>query len=258
MTLAVFSDLDGTLLDHDSYSHEAAAPALTALRAAGVPLVLSSSKTAAEIAPLHAALGLAPAPYIVENGAGVVWHAQEAAQTGAYGRIRAALAALPAPLRAPFRGFGDMNLAEIVAATGLSPDAAERARQRMFSEPGLWSGDAESQKRFETALASHGITARRGGRFLTLSAGGDKADAMRAVAARLGATRTIALGDAPNDAGMIAAADLGVIVANPHGPGIPPLPGEASGRILRTASPGPAGWNDAILTALSTPAGALR
>ena len=46
----VFSDLDGTLLDHSTYSWKAAAPALAALRDRGIPLILASSKTSAEIA----------------------------------------------------------------------------------------------------------------------------------------------------------------------------------------------------------------
>ncbi|MCE8458362.1 HAD-IIB family hydrolase, partial [Rhodovulum sulfidophilum] len=60
--LLIFTDLDGTLLDHETYSHAEAAPALTALRAAGVPVILASSKTAAEIAPLRAELGLSAHP----------------------------------------------------------------------------------------------------------------------------------------------------------------------------------------------------
>ena len=67
----VFTDLDGTLLDHDSYAWTAAAPALDALKQAGVPLVLASSKTAAEIAALHAELGLGRTPAIVKKGAGL-------------------------------------------------------------------------------------------------------------------------------------------------------------------------------------------
>ena len=47
--LIIFSDLDGTLLDHDDYRWQAADPALARLRAANIPLVLNSSKTVPEI-----------------------------------------------------------------------------------------------------------------------------------------------------------------------------------------------------------------
>ena len=70
MSLVVFSDLDGTLLDHYTYSFEDARPALGRLRAAGVPLVLCTSKTRAEIAPLRDALRNTH-PFISENGGAV-------------------------------------------------------------------------------------------------------------------------------------------------------------------------------------------
>src|SRR5687768_8132133 len=66
----VFTDLDGTLLDHDTYSWEAARPALSRLRHLGIPLVLCSSKTAAELRPIAKRLGL-QTPLIVENGGGI-------------------------------------------------------------------------------------------------------------------------------------------------------------------------------------------
>lgn len=47
--LLVFSDLDGTLLDSHSYDWQPAAPWLTRLREANVPVILCSSKTSAEM-----------------------------------------------------------------------------------------------------------------------------------------------------------------------------------------------------------------
>jgi mannosyl-3-phosphoglycerate phosphatase len=70
--LIVFSDLDGTLLDHATYSWQAAVPALEALKERGIPLILASSKTSAEIAELRAETGFADCPAIVENGAGLL------------------------------------------------------------------------------------------------------------------------------------------------------------------------------------------
>lgn len=50
MTLLIFTDLDGTLLDHESYDFTPARPMLARLAAMRAPVVLASSKTAAEIA----------------------------------------------------------------------------------------------------------------------------------------------------------------------------------------------------------------
>src|SRR5690554_5601326 len=56
--MIVFTDLDGTLLDHDSYSWRAAKPAMARLGANGIPLIFNSSKTAAEISELQSRMGL--------------------------------------------------------------------------------------------------------------------------------------------------------------------------------------------------------
>ena len=68
----VVTDLDGSLLDHHSYDYGPAEPAMAALEASGIPLVLASSKTRAEIRALRDALGNRH-PYIVENGAAVIF-----------------------------------------------------------------------------------------------------------------------------------------------------------------------------------------
>lgn len=256
----VFTDLDGTLLDHESYGYAPALPLLSRLRAAGIPLILASSKTAAEIAPLRADLGFADCPAIVENGAGLLPAGQtrpRAART--HDRIRAALAALPAGLRARFAGFSDWSAADLSRRTCLGPEAALRAQDRDFSEPGVFSGSAAERAAFLRALADAGITAEAGGRFLTLSFGASKADRMAEVVAGYGAGAvTVALGDAPNDLAMLNAADHAVIVPNPAHPGLPRQPGEAAGRIRRAPFPGPAGWAaalGALLDELHTPAG---
>src|SRR6478736_2987735 len=68
--LIVYTDLDCSLLDGTTYSYEAAIPALTALREQGIPLVLVSSKTRAEMEPLRQRLDLRD-PFTVENGGAV-------------------------------------------------------------------------------------------------------------------------------------------------------------------------------------------
>jgi mannosyl-3-phosphoglycerate phosphatase len=251
--LIVFTDLDGTLLDHHDYAWQAAAPALDRLRELRIPVIIASSKTAAEIAPLRAEIGIADCPAIVENGAGLLPPGKRAEGPAPdYARLRAALDDLPGELRARFTGFGDMTDEEVARITGLPRPAAALARQRSFSEPGLFDGNADRREALTAALAERGVTARYGGRFLTLSFGGTKADRMADIAASYGTPETVALGDAPNDVEMLATADHGVIIANPSGRPLPPLAGETGGRICRSEKPGPAGWNTEILRLLST------
>ncbi|WP_341236079.1 HAD-IIB family hydrolase [uncultured Sulfitobacter sp.] len=249
--ILVFSDLDGTLIDHASYDASAAGPALDALRACGGGLIMASSKTGPEIARIRDTLGWADFPAIVENGAGLL-PAGEAGQGDAaqYEALRGVLYKAPQSLRENFRGFGDMSVAEVSDVTGLAKDDAALAKQRAFSEPGLWTGDDPQLEQFLDYLAGQGVTAREGGRFLTLSFGQTKADRMADLIAQFNPVHTVALGDAPNDVEMLQAADTGVIVANPHRAALPRLPGEETSRIMRTTLPGPQGWNAALLELL--------
>lgn len=251
MNFAVFSDLDGTLLDHQSYSFAAALPALTALKSARVPLILATSKTAAEVAKIHTELELGTTPAIVENGAGIYRANQSLPQDSDYDRLRSAIASLPQSLRQKFIGFGDVSAKDVSEWTGLDAESAALAKMRAYSEPGLWHGTKDQLKDFEAALAESGVHAKRGGRFLTLSFGRTKADAMREISTELGTDFSVALGDAPNDIEMLEAASIGIIVRNDHSQPLPKLTGEATGHVRRTSEPGPMGWNKAVLEILA-------
>lgn len=249
--LVVFTDLDGTLLDHDTYRWDQAQPALDRLRAADVPVVLASSKTAPEIEILQKQMDLIGLPAIVENGAGLIG-LPATGITRTYDALRNALDQLPVTLRKDFRGFGDMSIAELATQTGLSVESAKLAKARGYSEPGVWSGGDVQLRHFLAALSEKSITAQRGGRFLTLSFGQTKADGMDSVISAFRPEMTLALGDAPNDIAMLEKADFGVIVANPHRPSLPPLPGEKEGSITRTRGAGPVGWNAVVNAFLDT------
>ncbi|MCZ7625281.1 MAG: HAD-IIB family hydrolase [Candidatus Methylomirabilis sp.] len=65
--LVIFTDLDGTLLDYKTYSFDPARDALEKVRQRGIPLVLCTSKTRAEVARYRQRLNNDD-PFIVENG----------------------------------------------------------------------------------------------------------------------------------------------------------------------------------------------
>ncbi len=252
----VFTDLDGTLLDHDDYAYSAAAPALAMLKDRHIPLVLASSKTAAEIAPLRTALGFSQYEAIVENGAGLLEPDKGASQTASqvvtdYEKIREILAQLPADIRALFTGFADWSDEEVARQTGLDLPSARAAKNRQFSEPGLWQGTPEQWQIFHQLLNAQNIHAQQGGRYISLSFGSSKADQMQKIVDRYktGTTSpiTIALGDAKNDIPMLEAADYGIIIPNPSHKGIPKLAGEALGQITRAQFAGPKGWNQSLI-----------
>ncbi|MDO6735043.1 HAD-IIB family hydrolase [Octadecabacter sp. 1_MG-2023] len=249
--LIVFTDLDGTLIDHETYRWDAAQPALTVLNQISAGVVLASSKTTPEIATLRTSLGLDDWPAIVENGAGILPPNETATPGGAsYAAVREALNRAPEDLRGLFRGFGDVTTTQVAEMTGLSQTDAALAQQRAFSEPGQWLGTDVQKVAFVDHLKKDGIIAQQGGRFLTLSFGGNKVDQMRTIIDAYKPQHTIALGDAPNDIQMLENADYGVVVANPNRAPLPPLSGEEAGQIIRTVSAGPTGWAEAVLSLL--------
>ena len=260
--MVVYTDLDGTLLDHHDYSHAAAGPALDLLRRRGIPLVLTSSKTFPELAELAATLGF-DSPVIGENGAFVAWPttfdlpAEWDSEASGYrfrhfGRGHDEILDILQRLRREggfrFVGFSDWRDDEVAAETGLDLAAAARAKQRQASEPIRWLGDDAELAAFRRALARQGLTLVRGGRFFHVMGQTSKGAALRWLHERLEQRagrrlRAVALGDGPNDVDMLEAADIAVVVANPDSPPIAPR----AERVVETTLPGPAGWNEAML-----------
>ncbi|MEP3232268.1 MAG: HAD hydrolase family protein [Hyphomicrobiales bacterium] len=252
----VFTDLDGTLLNHDNYSYDSALPALHFLKTNEIPLILASSKTAAEIIKLRKELGFQHCEAIVENGAGILEPDDERqSDAPTHQKLKEILDALPKDLRAAFQGFSDWSVRDVIERTGLSENGAMLAKQRQFSEPGLWSGNNKQYLAFKNALEGKGVSIQQGGRFTTLSFGNDKSDQVRTIINRYETTGTkvysIALGDAPNDIAMLKSADLGIVIPNPANAGVLDQANAEISNVLHADEPGSLGWGKSLLKVLS-------
>ncbi len=244
--LVIFTDLDGTLLDYDGYSWAAAGEALAALRAAAVPLVFCSSKTRAEQELHQEILGVWD-PMIVENGSAVVTTDGEPVVLGVRrDRVLEALAEMRRDTEVTFRGYADMTTPEVAALTGLSAEAAARARMREYSETVHVEGDHEAWRRFCAALEARGLHTWGSGPIGTVvGAGADKGRAVTLVTERyrqVGPVTTVGLGDGANDEPMLAAVDRPFLVERRGGgwTGIS-VPG-----LERVEGVGPLGWARAV------------
>jgi mannosyl-3-phosphoglycerate phosphatase len=265
-TLVVFTDLDGCLLDEATGAYEAARPALQALRRAFVPLVLCTSKTRAEVEPLHRQLGL-EGPYVVENGGAIAipasargWKAPVAPRGGGplvvplgapRARLVEALAEIAAEVGVSLRGFADLTVEEVAERTGLTMEDAGLATVREYDEPFLIEGGPPSVvEALAEAAGRRGLRVTSGGRFHHLTGPADKGRAVRQLLAlHPGPVASVALGDSANDLTMLEAVDRPVLVPRPDG-----KVAEVLARALPSAErapwPGPRGWNEAVLEVL--------
>lgn len=247
MEMVVFTDLDGTLLDHETYSFAPALGALDALRARGIPVVLVTSKTRSEVEALRLTMNHTD-PYIVENGAAIFMPDHPPIILGrTTAEARAALRAAAEESGVQVRGFGDMPMDEISQRSGLKPAIAQLAAQREYGEPFVVIAGAAAA--LLEPLASRGFQLTQGGRFFHVLGGCDKALAVAQLAKKLGDPDTIGLGDAPNDLGFLRAIRRPVIIPGRHLDAMRSALPEA----LEAPAPGPAGWNHAVMTILNAP-----
>jgi len=231
MTLMVVSDLDGTLLDHDDYSFEEVLPVLDRMEAAGIPLVVNTSKTKAEWLAMRGDFGNLD-PYIVENGSALY----DGEKVEIFGVPRADILEVLKPLRGKFKftGYAEVGVDEVMKWTGLGRQAAERSADRQFSEPLVWQDTPEAEEEFCRLVAERGLMTLRGGRFLHVLGQTDKGRPLEYL--RTEKAAIVALGDRPNDLAMLEAADIGVVIAAPGDFVL-----EAEG-VLRSTKTGPRGW----------------
>jgi len=264
----VFTDLDGCLLDSVTYTYEPAAPALEALRAQGIPLVLVSSKTRAEIEPLRKQLDHHD-PFIVENGAAVfvprglfdfplerarARTSYDVIELGLpYGMLRDVLKQIEKTVATPLRGFGDLSIDEIVQVTGLSRQDAFLAKQREYDEPYILEGPPALIEEVCRQIVVRGLRWTKGGRLFHLTGDNNKGQAatlllrcyqrQQRLHGQGERIETVGIGDSINDAPLLAVVDHPVLVQKPDGSYDPDIhiPG-----MTRAPGIGPIGWNHAV------------
>ena len=270
MDWLIFTDLDGTLLDHETYAFDAALESLKVLKERGIPVVIVTSKTFAEVDELRTLLGL-NYPFIIENGAAIYFPKEYVVQTPEYPWqdleeslvIQDEYFAYPLAPKFEFwkslsveiieqfgcacRPFSHMNVDEVSELTGLSLAESKNAKKRGYSDPIHWFGSDELYDSFKSKMAADGLEAVRGGRFVHLLKGTDKGLAVQWLidfynVPRKNSPKVMVLGDGDNDISMLNLADFPVLVrSKSHG-----FPTIDSNERYQTIHYGPEGWSEAI------------
>jgi len=266
--LLVFTDLDGSLLDHKDYSYEKALPALNALRERSFPVVINSSKTAVEIIKLKEKLGNNE-PFISENGAvvstpcGYFSHNTSSNNNKdydtklfsmAYEDIIFILKKMRETYQFKFSGFHDMDIQALMSETNLNQEDAIDAKKRQASEPLVWLDSDVALNQFKKFLARENLYLTSGGRFHHAMSEVNKGMGVKWLTKQYKELEpdtqwvTVALGDSYNDIQMLESVDYPVFISNSQTrqPDVSHIE-----NLQRPQSPGSAGWNDAVLNLIS-------
>lgn len=232
--LVIFTDLDGSLLDYDTYSCEVVMPLVTRLNQMGVPIVFCSSKTQAEQEAYRQKMGI-NSPFIVEDGGAifiesgyfpfshdyhrVIGNYQVIELGMPYREIRRKINEVREKNNLAFRGFGDMNADEIASLTGLDLASARLARKREYEETLNLTGSEQEIRLVLNKIEKAGLKWTRGTRFYSVMGGSNKGRAVKILIAlferKLGKIKTIGIGDSHNDVPMLAEVDIPVLVQKP-------------------------------------------
>jgi mannosyl-3-phosphoglycerate phosphatase len=247
----IFTDLDGSLLDHFNYEVGPADQVLTYLENQTIPVIFNTSKTFDEVLVLRIELNNHH-PFIVENGAAIYIpkgyfpesHSSKFTESSHPDYLKVSLS----EDRAYWLKVHEMGPSGITRATGLSEEKAVLANRREYSEPILWEGDKNKKIKFINDMRQSGANIEEGGRFLHLIGHCNKGKALTFLLnifqqQQVKPILSIALGDGKNDVPMLAAAEEAILIRSPVHP-FPDIPNQD--HILKTDHYGPHGWAEGI------------
>jgi len=261
--LVIFTDLDGTLLDRNTYSFEPALPALRLIRQKDIPLILTSSKTRAEIEFCQAQLQIND-PLISENGGAAFipkgyfsFPFPYNSDSGEYSilefgtyypKIVEVLNSIKKETEIPIKGFSDLTEGELVSLCGLSIKEAKFSKKREYDEPFLIEGGEGEVEIVKKKIKEKGMNYAWGGRFHHILGKNDKGKAVKMMKKLFEneyfSITTLGVGDSLNDFPMLLAVDHPIFLKEKEGL-LPDIPSAIQNLVIFEGT-GPEAWNRAI------------
>ncbi|WP_321311977.1 HAD-IIB family hydrolase [Halarcobacter sp.] len=261
MKTVIFTDLDGTFLNHDDYSFADAKESLELLKSKKIPIVFTTSKTRVEVEKLQEKVEINE-PFIIENGAAIFFpknyqnfnlsFLDELDNYYLYqlGLSYNKILEFYNKYKKEFGmfGFSDMSVEEVINYTGLDRQSAILSKKRDFTEPFLIKDDFSIEK-LQNLASNYDIKITKGGRFYHLI--GKYQDKGLAVKKAIEIFEnlynvkidSIGLGDGPNDIAMFENVKKAVIIKNHKNDYV-----EYFGNNQQKSSyQGSKGWNEMVL-----------
>lgn len=251
----IYTDLDGTLLDSETYSWNTAEESLHLIKTKNIPLVVCTSKTRSEIEYWREQLNNAH-PFISENGGGIFIPVDYfdfrfdyerksedylIIELGVeYDRLVSAIKGLKKKYK--IKAFHEMEPEEVARDAGLTLQQAKLAKKREFDEVFKILDKGEKEAIFKE-IERQGLNYTAGGRYYHIMGDNDKGKAVALLTGLLknqyGRIITVGIGDSENDFEMLDRMDRPYLVMKKDG-------GYASDKYEKAGAIGPVGWNKVI------------
>lgn len=232
MKTLIFTDLDGTFLNHYDYSFNDSSDALNKISEKDIPLIFTTSKTKVEVELLQKKVGIKE-PFIIENGAAIFFPIDYKNLDFSFldkyedyyilqlGLTYKEILKFYNKYKVEFGmfGFSDMSLQEVANYTGLNISEVELSKKRNFTEPFLLK-DESNLEELQNLAKKFNIKITKGGRFYHLiGKDQDKGEAVKKTKKIFKKVydkkiNSIALGDGENDIVMLDNVDVPILMKN--------------------------------------------
>ena len=234
MNYYIFTDLDGTLLNHDNYSLGRIKNFINKIKLKN-HIIFSTSKTFCEILEINKKLDL-NFPFIVENGACIFFPNKysffDPNKTKFFNYknyLGYKLSELSPKIienklcklqkKYDFSLFSQLKFDQLSKITNLKKSSLINCTKRLFTNPIYWNDTDEQIKKFilDVKKISNNYQISKGGRFYHLSDNYDKGRALMKFLEIIKFSeknnfKTISLGDSDNDISMLEQTDYSCIV----------------------------------------------
>ena len=263
MNLIFFSDIDGTIINNNSFSYGNNVKIIKELLEAGHYVIFNSSKTFYEIDHILKSENLS-IPFICETGGGVYCPRGfcgdnlnkrsdydiifESAKTSDFHmKIKSILLE---EFKDELLFFDDMSLKMKEKFSGLSAKDLERASMRDFSIPFKWHTVNKKLNKLKSILHDFQLTVIKGGRFFHICSNFDKYSAMQHILSFMNHNfpqqifKTVGIGDSSNDIEMLNKTDYKCIVQSINN--ISLIEGLSNKKFILSTTHAPEGWQECI------------
>lgn len=247
MKYIIFTDLDGTFLDHFSYSYKDAISCIDIIKEKNIPLVFITSKTKLEVEKIISEIEY-NIIFSVENGAAVYFPGDLSVHNKIFGESIEKIRQFYEKIKVKYEliSIFEVDEEKLSKMVSLKIETVRLTKNREFSLPFLMKSK-EVFKDLESEANFCGFKILKGGRFYHLvSKNQDKGVALNYIKDILGkGSKSIGLGDSGNDYDLLSNVDIPIIIKrydNSYDEKLLTIKGGIKSRFI-----GPKGWCDSLI-----------